>query len=320
MTSSAPSLDVTRLEKVRHTGTKTTARCPACAATGGDKAGCHLFISPETGKFGCAAFPGDSEHRREIFRLVGISAERDPDREREWRKGLVKVAAANLERQQLARAAKAKRPSIIAAYPWTEAEARRDSPEQRLGWLYDPRRFLAALFDPAAVVWTGDTRQSGHARHSARWRSVRDWQEAPEETVGPMVTPATWQPGALSRSGANVATAPFVVLDFDGFDGKAPTTPEELRQHLVASLAVIRWLREGLAWRLAAILFTGSKSLHAWFHMLPAATLEQLRNIAPTLGIDAGLIGHPEHPCRLPGWIHPKTGNAGCVLWLQRQA
>ncbi|MCX6878704.1 MAG: hypothetical protein NTW21_33560 [Verrucomicrobia bacterium] len=313
------SIDITKLEKVRRTASKITARCPACAATGGDKAGVHLFINPETGQFGCAAFPADREHRRKVSAIVGTKGERDPEAERQWRAGRVKVAAAKLEGKQLARAAEAKLASIIAAHPWTEAEVRRDSPEQRLGWLCDPRRFLAALFDPAAVVWTGGKKQSGHARHAARWRSVLDWQEAPEETVGPMVTPATWQPGTLSRSGANVATAPFVVLDFDEFNGKVPTTPEELRQHLAASLAVIRWLREGLAWQLAAILFTGSKSLHAWFHMLPAATLDQLRNTAPAFGIDAGLIGHPEHPCRLPGWIHPKTGRECRVLWLQRE-
>ncbi|MEI6673709.1 MAG: hypothetical protein WCO57_00880 [Verrucomicrobiota bacterium] len=313
------SIDITKLEKVRSTASKITARCPACAVTGGDGAGQHLVIF-SNGKFACAAFSGDSEHRREIYRLVGIKVERDPEAERQWRKGRVRVAAADVARKQLTRAAREKRATIIADHPWTEAEVRRDSPEQRLGWLYDPRRFLDALFDPAAVVWTGDTHESGqNGKYAAHWRTVRVWQEAPEETVGPMVSPATWNPGTVSRSGSNVATAPFVVLDFDGLDGKPPATPDELRQHIAASLAIIRWLRERLAWELAAILFTGSKSLHAWFRSPPAAALESLRVTAPALGIDAGLIGHPEHPCRLPGWIHPKTGIAGRVLWLQHQ-
>lgn len=46
------------------------ARCPACAAEGHDAKGEHLMVFAN-GKFGCAKEPGDSEHRKEIFRLVG---------------------------------------------------------------------------------------------------------------------------------------------------------------------------------------------------------------------------------------------------------
>jgi hypothetical protein len=37
---------------------------------------------------------------------------------------------------------------------------------------------------------------------------------------------------------------------------------------------------------------------------------------AAALGIDAGLVGRPEHACRLPGQRHEKTGNMSRVLWL----
>ncbi|MEI7910846.1 MAG: hypothetical protein WCK77_14510 [Verrucomicrobiota bacterium] len=229
------------------------------------------------------------------------------------------MATGETTRHRITTALRAKRSGIIAGYPWTEAEVRADSPEQRTEWLHDQRRCLAALFDPSDIIWCGDTYQSGQdGRHAACWQSVNAWQEGPEETAGPLVTPATWHPGTVSRSGVNVATAPFLVLDFDGFDGKAPTTPEELRQHIAASLAITRWLRVALEWRLAALLFTGSKSLHAWFHMPPRAALESLKAIAPTLGVDTALIGRPEHPCRLPGWPHPKTGQLSRLLWLQR--
>jgi len=46
------------------------ARCPACAAEGGDSKGKHLMVFPD-GKFGCAAHPGDEEHRKRIAVLVG---------------------------------------------------------------------------------------------------------------------------------------------------------------------------------------------------------------------------------------------------------
>jgi len=310
------SLDTARLEKVRRTATKITARCPACAAVGNDKHGQHLVVM-ESGKFGCAAFPGDREHRREIFALVGIKTERDPAEERRWRLDRKTQATEEHARRKVSTALRAKRASIIASHPWPEPAVRADSPEQRLGSLHDPRQFLAALFPSEAIVWTGAVNQSGR-NHAARWQTVEAWQDAPEHTVGPMVSPATWPTGTVSRSAENVATSPFVVLDFDGFDGIKPETPEALRDHISSSLAITRWLRESLGWHLAAVLFTGSKSIHSWFQTPPATALESLKHTAPALGVDAGLIGRPEHPCRLPGWLHEKTGNVSRVLWLQR--
>lgn len=315
------SIDITRLEKVRRQGPKITARCPACASAGNDRAGTHLFINSDSGKFGCAALPGDSSHRREIFALVGIKSDRDPEAEREWRRGRVKMAGEKMKQNRITATLREKRASIIEAHSWTEAQVCTDSPERRIGWLHDPRRFLAALFPAEAVVWTGETNQSGmDGKHASRWQSVDAWQDAPEHTVGPMVSPATWTPGETSRAAANVASSPYVVLDFDGFDGKPPSTPEELIHHIADSLAVVRWMREVLCWQLAAVLFTGSKSIHAWFHTPPQAALESLKHTAAALGVDAGLIGRPEHPCRLPGWVHSKTGQTARVLWLQHQA
>ena len=65
------SLDLARLENVKHLdGGSIRAACPACRAAGSDKSGNHLLIQPD-GKFGCATHPDDQEHRKEIFRLAG---------------------------------------------------------------------------------------------------------------------------------------------------------------------------------------------------------------------------------------------------------
>ena len=66
-------LDKSRLEKVKdRPDGGYTARCPACAAeSGGDSQGVHLIVFPD-GKYGCAKFQGDSEHRKEVWRLAGI--------------------------------------------------------------------------------------------------------------------------------------------------------------------------------------------------------------------------------------------------------
>ena len=67
------AIDMSRLEKVCQRNGKTIARCPACAESGGDNNGEHLFIAAD-GKFACVMFPGaeGTEHRKRIFELVGI--------------------------------------------------------------------------------------------------------------------------------------------------------------------------------------------------------------------------------------------------------
>lgn len=72
--ASAAALDVSRLDKVKQSGGKTVAACPACRELGHDKKGDHLFIGAD-GRFGCVAFPGDGEHRKRIFALVGVKGE-----------------------------------------------------------------------------------------------------------------------------------------------------------------------------------------------------------------------------------------------------
>jgi hypothetical protein len=72
-------LDLSLLEKVKQTGGKTIARCPACAEEERDTAGDHLVIYP-SGKFGCVAHEKDGEHRRRIFDLVGVKSERTTTR------------------------------------------------------------------------------------------------------------------------------------------------------------------------------------------------------------------------------------------------
>ena len=49
---------------------KITARCPACAAEGGDKKGEHLVVFPD-GKFGCVKYENDPAHRNKIHSLAG---------------------------------------------------------------------------------------------------------------------------------------------------------------------------------------------------------------------------------------------------------
>lgn len=59
-----------RLQKVRKRGSRTFARCPACAELDRDRAGDNLVIFAN-GCFACAAFQGDRAHARRIMELAG---------------------------------------------------------------------------------------------------------------------------------------------------------------------------------------------------------------------------------------------------------
>ena len=64
-------IDIRKLENVSEKfDNKVIARCPACAAEGGDKKGEHLVIFPD-GKFGCVKYEGDAAHRNRIHALAG---------------------------------------------------------------------------------------------------------------------------------------------------------------------------------------------------------------------------------------------------------
>lgn len=71
-------LEIKKLENCEHLPNgRIRARCPACAASGGDNSANHLMIFAD-GRFGCAAHPGDRQHRSEIYRLAGTHQRSTP--------------------------------------------------------------------------------------------------------------------------------------------------------------------------------------------------------------------------------------------------
>lgn len=65
------AIDLARLEKVKKgPDGGHRARCPACASSGEDRRGEHLYIRKD-GRFGCAKYPKDKAHRSKIARLAG---------------------------------------------------------------------------------------------------------------------------------------------------------------------------------------------------------------------------------------------------------
>lgn len=314
------SIDISQLAKLRHHPSgKITARCPACAEEGRDRTGNHLAVFPGGG-FACIVHHEDREHRKRIVALVGRPSSftrdlADTNRQRK-RLYLEQRRAAQLHR--LVETARSHRHEIVRRFAWPPADVWHDSPQRIDSSLVgkNPAHFLASLFNASDLLWTGGSTHSGSPVYATRWKQCVEWSKT-ADPIGPMTTPTVWKPGTNSRSRQNVQSAPYTVLDFDGFDGIAPTTRDELSRHTLDSLALIRWLRDHQGWRLAAILGTGGKSLHAWFYTPPPETLESLIDASLPLGIDRTLLGHPEHPCRLPGQRYGTTARLSEVLWLQ---
>jgi len=64
------NLDEAKLENFqRHADGSIKAACPACRAIGEDSNGDHLLVFPD-GKFGCAKYQDDPEHRKAIWKLA----------------------------------------------------------------------------------------------------------------------------------------------------------------------------------------------------------------------------------------------------------
>lgn len=305
------SLDLDRLEKVRHLPGKIVARCPACAEEDHDHTGNHLVIF-DKGKFTCIA---DESHRRRIWGLVGIRRDVDPEEEARRLDDWTRRKRQEEQQERRLQAAQNALPVLVRKWRWDLADLHADSPlDPEEGDC--PRAFLLTRFRPHALVWTGDVQDSGE-RHADHWKTVWKWLHEPAPNIGPMVTPSIWKPGTVSRKRENVATEAYVILDFDGPKGWTPSDQADLDRHIAESLAIVRWLKEDRRWNLASIVHTGNKSLHAWFEHPGDTIVDSLRPVLGILGIDPSLIGHPEHPARLPGQVHAKSGRKSRVLWLR---
>jgi len=311
-------LDLAKLENVRQSAGKITARCPACHEADGDRAGNHLACWPESGKFACAAHAGDKAHRRRIWQLAGLP---DPDRpaipRSRSRAEILRARAqsAALRHRRCLDTAARREATRIFTLDWLPADLLHDSPvildSAKPGW----HLLLSRLFPADAILWIGNPTDSGPG-HESHFQPWPDWMESyPDAPARPMTCPDTFQPGTFSRSARNVHSSPFLVVEADEAIGHKPATPAERAENIRRNLCLLRWLREELQWNLRAVIHTGGKSCHGWFDRPPPEHISELKAIAPALGIDASVFT-PAHPVRLPGMRHEKTGRNSRLLFL----
>lgn len=278
-------LDLARLVKRKDRAGKIIAQCPACAENGGDSSGEHLVIYPD-GKFGCAVNPRDHVHRQRIFKLIGVVE----------RPALIHPAKPT--RSTCSDIASQKSETLLSRikshYPTAVSELWEDSPTRCDDCLDSTQAFLG-IFPPDARLWIApDIYRSGKPEHARFFRTVAEWRAERLTTPGTRITPSSFGPRCYSRTRSNVVDHHFAVIETDEIgEGKLYSNKDEF-------CSLIHWLRESCGWHLAAVVDSGGKSLHAWFHHPGVEDLACLATIADDLGLDKKFL-EPSQPWRLPG-------------------
>ncbi len=311
-------INIDLLDRVKIRGHKLVSACPACREGGADQTGTHFFLDTITGKFGCAAHPGDKEHRKRIWALVGIREERPALTRAQRREYAQRKARENaLLRQAQSNSARAAAclADIVEEYAWDEYDMWEASPLRLEAPSHDDwKHFLRLWPDTGHNIWIGCVYDTGGEEHHAHFRTKEEWLKL-DTPPGHRIAPATFHHGP-SRTLDAVATTPFMVVDIDSAIGFKPTKPGDIAANKAAGRALIRWMVEACGLHLLAVLDTGSKGLHAYFQRPPDDQIRAWQSIANSLGIDKGILANHAAPLRLPGCLHEKTALPARLVFL----
>ena len=168
---------------------------------------------------------------------------------------------------------------------------------------------LSRCFRPNDVLWIGQEHHSGEscANH---FRTVKEWLKRPPPPNWDFTTGATFWPGSCNRKSEAVAQRRYLVLESDRLDGAGRPVWDE-------QWAMIAWARAELGLKLRAVVFSGNKSLHAWFAWPGESWLREHKPALEAMGFDGKTMGKSQ-PVRLGGAIHLKTRKPQQILWLQK--
>jgi hypothetical protein len=194
----------------------------------------------------------------------------------------------------------------LPKYPWTADDAYNESPlhlryeKETREWQDTVLQLM--LFKPDDIVWVGNRSSSGRMSKRHNFRSAKDWIKdindrrercpAKSSSIGDfwvLTCPSTFKGNIFHRTKENVLARRFLVIESD-----------TLSQDESANL--YKWLSSFL--KLRAIVFSGNKSLHAWFDYPESHQIvDQLIQYENLLKIDPALIKNAAQPCRLAGAI-----------------
>jgi hypothetical protein len=206
-----------------------------------------------------------------------------------------------LEKAVQQRHAKEALPKILKDFAWSPRQVMDESPvkmtaeQAKQAW-----RMHVSLFRPTDWIWIGDRHHSGPVHGVGHIRTAERWLMRCSIPSGQLICSCLFSPGSKDRTDEKAYLRPFLVLESDtlSFD---------------ESCALFRWCRQFLTLR--AIVFSGNKSLHAWFDF--PKTVEAMRQtyaILPALGFDERLIVGRSQPSRLAGAIRD-NGRTQHLIW-----
>jgi hypothetical protein len=191
-----------------------------------------------------------------------------------------------VRRRMLFQAAKAALPSI-------RKKPRNVPPPLDLPLREQRRLFLRTLFEPEDLLWIGE-------KHEKAFLLQREWLAG--RIPGGFICPNAFMPESSARTNANVATRKYMVVESDIL-----TMPE--------SLAVFAVLETEHHLNPRALVFSGKKSLHAWFDWPFGADPEDWKAVLQGYGCDPATVTASQ-PVRLPGIVRPDTGKPQNLLLL----
>lgn len=164
----------------------------------------------------------------------------------------------------------------------------------RIAWREeDDWKHLLSIFDQQHRIWIGEKLETGHEWNARNFRLVAEWLNC-RRAPGHLVCPSHFLPGTFSRSKASATKRLFLIVESDVLNLSAQAT---LLMHLAKS------------WKLRAVVYSGSKSLHGWFEPPPDWSDARREICKATLrGYQCDPSGvEAQQPCRLPGIIRPET-------------
>ena len=185
-------------------------------------------------------------------------------------------------------------------------------------WVYgeapehNAEALISGLYDPEEIIWTGGLYDTGEPEHAVNFMTARETLATMSNDQPARISPSTFKAGSYGRTKKNVEQVKYICIEADDYSAE----PEE---NLMWNAALIQFLRTVLGMQLRAVIFTGNKSLHAWFDPLPPDDMAELNTLAEGLGIDLATLNNSAAPLRLPHSEHEKTGKRAELLFLQPQ-
>lgn len=296
----APAL-VAKLDLVEM-GDRWIGQCPACASEGSDSKGDHLVVWPD-GRWGCVVHKGEEgkDHRSLMAMLCPplrgkrgkwIGYER-PDLSAE--KGAVTKLHGVL--WQVVRAS-------LAGGIESLGPAKGIDPDP--GWQFGA---WCSLWQAGETAWAGTMYDKGEDFQSHLFQPANPESRAAmwEKVITGRLDVASgliWHAGATSRKNTphNLKGVRFLVVEHDYED-------------LAGQVALIRYARDILRWKLRMIVATGGKGIHGLFDA-PADLAQMTRDAHTLIGLGADPQSLNRSATRIPGAIRPETGKPQQIVWM----